>query len=249
MTNALQAADALANKGGSERGPALKALLEAISVGEDLNARNDQGMRAIDVLVRGEDGDEAAAAIEAMAEQGFGESMLLAPNPSEMPPLVAACYQGNALMVEMFLSYGFPADARCNAPTKRLLNGTAFHAVVLGFREVCKDDFAQTMKLLLTYCPEGINLADRLRQRPVDYAAKAAAQTGDRTLSDAIVSYGVSMSNGTGMDANAILKELAKKPKPEELKAVMTRGLTNGVLRQVDSDAEAGELISRTLRP
>lgn len=235
MTRVLAAAAELATGSTETRTSSLLALMAGIADGENLDARDERGLRAVDILCRGVDSDEAAKAICAMAEvEGFGEQMLAGPDATEMPPMMAACFRGSPDIVKGFLTLGMPADFRVDVPMLKLLKGTAFHATVLGYRKANQHDFEQVMSLLLTYCPEGVDVPDRMRRRPVDLAVLAAAETGDRTLADALVSFGATTKSQPGVDAESVMKAMAASGRHDTLSVVMARGAAYAALREVD---------------
>lgn len=245
MSHAIAAAGQISGSDPAMRAAGLVALASFVEAGVDLDERDDGNLRAVDIIVRGADSQESAAAIEMMAEAGFAEGMMAPPSASDMPPMMMACYRGNALMVEKFLELGMPADVKTNAPAQKILKGTPFHAVVLGFREVDKHAYARCLELLLSYCPEGIDLADRLGQRPVDLAVKAAAVTGDQTLMEAMVAYGSELSHGSEVDASHMLTAIMGKDQSGRTASLMAQGAAKGAIRKIERLSE--EL--RTPRP
>lgn len=242
MSNLLLAAQILADGVAQHREPALKEIKAAILAGENLSEKNNVGLRAIDVIVQGADTLEAVAAIEAMAETEFASEMLKPPMSSIMPPVIMAAYSGNALMVEKFLDFGFPADSKFTAAKQNLLNGTAFHAVVLGYREIKKEAYVECMALLMAYCPTGIDVADMRKQRPVDLAIKYTASTRDRTLSTAIITFGAHIETGSKIGAKSLMAELIKKqPEYADFTTMLTRGAARNALRAIEREVQQEE--------
>lgn len=236
MSKLLSAARILADGRDGTLAEALVQFREAMANGGDLNEQDENGLRAVDLLVRGRDTFEAAGLIEEMAERGFVEEMMVGPDASTMPPMFMAGFSGKPAILEKFMELGMPGDSRFTSPKEKILNGTVFHAIVIGFREIQKDDFAQCLRVMLAYCPSGIDLADRLKARPVDLAVKVAAVTGDQTLSNAMVSYGAIIESGNGRDAKSLLDEMMKRPNSAELKTVITHGAANNVLREIEEE-------------
>lgn len=247
MSNLLLAAQTLADGLPQHRKTAFEDIKAAILDGEDLSQKNASGLRAIDVIARGMDTFEGAALIEMMAETNFAAEMLKAPFTSDMPPMVMTAYSGNPLMLEKFLELGMPAETQVTAPKHKLLKGTAFHAVVLGYRAIQKDEYTHCMALLMAYNPKGIDVADMLKQRPVDLAIKQTIATNDRTLANAIVAFGASIDNGSGLDAKKLMIELMKRPEHANLNTVISHGAARGTLRLIEQEMDE-ELISSTVR-
>lgn len=236
MSKLLSAAKILADGRDGTLAAGLAQFREAMQEGADLNEQDENGLRAVDLLVRGRDTFEAAGLIEEMAESGFVDGMMIGPDASTMPPMFMAGFSGKPAILEKFMELGMPGESRFTSPKDKILNGTVFHAIVIGFREIQKDDFAQCLRVMLAYCPAGIDLADRLKSRPVDLAVKVAAVTGDHTLSNAMVSYGAIIESGSGRDAKSLLEEMMKRPDNAELKTVITHGAANSVLREIEEE-------------
>lgn len=227
-------------KSGADVDRGLAMLKEAIAQGVQGSAKNAASLRAVDLLARGVDTPEAAVAIEWLAEAGLAESMMQAPSASEMPPMMAACYYGNALVVTKFLELGMPADIQANAPKLKILGGTPFHATVLGYRESRKDDYASVLRSLITYSPDGIDTPDRMGQRPIDLAVRAAAATKDRTLCDAMLSFGVNLSSQGEASAEKLAKAIIKRTGSEELNVLMAANSAKRALREIEADLRSG---------
>lgn len=248
MSNLLELARQLAEGHDDVSGASsLARLLAEIAAGVDLDLRGGDGLRAVDILARGSDTLEAGAAIEAMAETDFAAHMIIAPGSGETSPMMMACYRGNAAIVEKFLELGMPADRTETCPKLKILAGTAFHAVVLGYKPVEADRYIRCMGLLLAYCPDGINIADRLRQTPVDLAVKTASSTGDRSLADAIVAFGAELSNNNGLDARSLIQVMMKAAKHADLATVVSHGAANRALLTIDREERAAA--ARAARP
>lgn len=247
MSKILAAAAILAEGKDGTLGDALNQFREAMTEGGDLNEVNPSGLRAVDVLVRGRDTFEAASLIEEMAEHGFVEGMMVGPDASTMPPMFMAGFSGKPAILEKFMELGMPGESRFTSAKDKILNGTVFHAIVMGFRQINSDDFAQCLRVMLAYSPKAIDLTDRLKQRPVDLAVKMSAVTGDRTLANAIVSYGAIIESGTGRDAKKMLESMMKEGKNDDIKTVITHGAANSALRTIEYEEE--EAKTRSMRP
>lgn len=232
----LAAARLISQGTNAERGRGLTLLRSGVEEGSNPDVRDTNGLRAMDMIATGNDSVEAAAAIECMAEAGHADAMMRAPSVSGMPPMMAAAFTGNPCIVEKFLELGMPADTKANAPREKLLGGTAFHATVLGYRENRKDDFASVMRLLISYAPNGIDISDRLRQKPIDMAMKAAAITGDRTLSDAMMQFGVEMRGAGEGGADKVAKTLIERDRTDTLRSLVAGNEARAVLRSLDLD-------------
>lgn len=179
---------------GADCAGGLRLLQQGLGLGGRAdNRENASGLRPVDIVARGLDGPEAAAAMESMAE-GFAQAMMQAPAAMEMPPMMAACHAGNAQIVKCLLDLGMPVDQKCNAPKHKLMGATPFHATVVGYRDVRKEDYANVLRHLLTCNPEAIGIPDRLGNRPIELAFKALAITKDRTLVDAMLEFGVELT-------------------------------------------------------
>lgn len=237
MSKLLLAAKILSEGRDGTLTSALAQFREAMAEGADLSQQDENGMRAVDLLVRGRDTLEAAGLIEEMAESGFVEEMMVGPDAGTMPPMFMAGFSAKPAILEKFMELGMPGESRFTSPKDKILNGTVFHAIVVGFREAQKDEFAQCLRVMLAYCPDGIDLQDRLKMRPVDWAVRVAAATGDSTLSNAMVSYGAIIENGTGRDARSLLQEMMKAPGNENLKTVLTHGAANSALRAIEAES------------
>lgn len=233
----LQACSNLASEGGHESffAGGLELLKAALTRGATGTMKNIHGLRAMDVLARGLDSMESAAGIEFMAEAGFAEEMMKPPGASEMPPMMAAAFFGNPLIVEKFLFLGMPADVQANAPRQKIIAGTPFHATVVGFRHVRKDDYASVLQKLLAYCPEGIDTPDAFKQKPIDLAVDAAIRTEDLTLVAALLQFGVSLRGAGGLGADQLIKALMERGGKEDLQILMATSEARRAIREVDA--------------
>lgn len=218
----------------AQRAQGLTALQASIAAGGRADIKDPAGLRAVDVVVRGADSSEAAFAVELLAEAGFAEAMMAAPTSSEMPPMMAACHAGNPLIVEKFLEIGMPGDVKANAPKIALLGGTPFHATVLGYRESRKDDYAAVLRALVEYCPDGIDIPDRLRRKPIELALKAAAATQDRTLADAMLQFGVDIHSKSGTGADKIVDAMMRRSGDETLRVLVTGNEARAAVREIE---------------
>lgn len=210
-------------------------IRQAIDGGINFDGRDEAGLRLVDALARGCDSEQAALAMQLMAESGFEQEMLAAPGASDMPPMMAACFAGNAKIVQKLLELGMPGDVKANASSHKILAGTPFHAAVIGYRKNRQDDYAQVLSCLLQYCPDGINVADRLRQKPIDWATKIAAATGDFSLADAMMEFGVSLNGGGALGADKVLKVIAQKSGDNKVRALMASSEARLAIREIEA--------------
>lgn len=214
----------------------LKMLKQAIAEGCDLNERDASNFRGVDLLARGLDSSEAAVGVEWMAEADFAEQMMSAPVASEMPPMMAACYFGNPSVVDKFLELGMEGDVIANAPKQQIIGGTPFHAAVAGYRQTRQNDYVAVFHSLFSYCPDGINVVDRMKQRPIDLAMKKAVASGDKVLIVTMMNYGVEFDGKAAMGAEKLMGEIMKKEKDcgDGLKSLISANEAMRVVRELD---------------
>lgn len=215
-------------------------IVQGIASGEDLSVKNERGLRAIDVLARGLDSEGSAKAIEAMALTDFAPQMLKGPSSSDLPPMFEAAAKGSPMMLEAFLDLGMPGDSVATSIRLKLVAGTPFHAIVLGFQESRQDDYAQCLQKLITYCPQGIDISDRMRQKPVDLAFRLGAVTGSQTLANALVSYGVDMNARSKIGAEKMMEALITNEEDRTLAlAIKAQGQANKIIRELGVDVSS----------
>lgn len=253
----IECAHAIADGHHAERESALE-VLRTIAAPDVVETRDTNQLRAIDILARGHDDEIAAAAVEVLADAG---SMIAqAPSIADAPPLHAACYFGSWMMARALLEYEVTdVHQPANSRGMRLLGGFPVHAVAAGFRAAKAEGFANCLQLLL-HNGADINARDKLRKRPVDIALTNLVATGDRSLVDALFSYGVA-TNANPTEAKGAVSAIefatamAKKGKDEDLGAAALKSAIMNVSRHGrklhDEQVAAGEIepAKQTSRP
>jgi ankyrin repeat protein len=106
------------------------------------------------------------------------------------PPLHVACHLGNWSIAQGLLQAGVDPNLVGSSQRQRLMGATPAHAVAAGFRSQRKDAYANCLSVLIQAGGD-LDKLDMKKRSPIDYAMESAAATGDRTLVDAMLDYGV----------------------------------------------------------
>lgn len=224
------AIDVLSGQQEGDAEAAYASLESALEAGCDPDVRNDRGMRPIDLLARGTDsvaaGDAAFRLVQAGADAKTPASM------QECAPLHAAAFYGLWRVTEALLEAGVDPNGPSNGSLQKLMKGTPLHALAAGFRSARADEYAECFKLLLRYQAD-VDKTDRRNQKPLDIAVQAAAGTGDRTLVDAMLEYGVQTAHDTTTSARNVGMALSRRNgNNRDLPAMMAKSHMLALARQ-----------------
>ena len=211
---------------------ALDELFAAIEEGAELDAPDEEEMRAVDLLASGRSDPWAAAALQALVESGA--EVGIGPLPGLAPPLHVACHRGAVALVQGLLMAGAQADLKANAMSIKLLGGTPAHAAVLGFRAARGQDYGQVISLLIRAGAD-LDARDRRGARPVDAAALLGAQAGSTDLLRALMNYGVKTLAEAGaasvVSAGEIAQALAGSGREPDMAALANASHLRQVVR------------------
>lgn len=177
-------------------GPELADAILSTLTPELMSATNSRGFRAIDLLVRGRSTHAVGKVVAALA-QGLGKKINDAPNSGEMPPLHAACHNGNLEAARILISAGALVNHPANSAGANLMGGTSAHALASGFRGRRSTEYTEIFTALAQNGCD-INALDRAGRKPVDIALLLLTSTRDRTLVDHILEYGVKTMSSKG---------------------------------------------------
>lgn len=178
--------------------PGWECVLGEVAV--DVNELNEQGLRSLDLLATGRDSQESCYAALFLVQAGFAINEQ--PNASDAPPAYAAAFSGNWQILDTLIELGAEVREKVTAMRQNLLGGTAIHALASGFRAARGEDYGQCFAALLGAGAD-INAKDRKRQTPIDIAMRSAANTGNHSLVDAMLEYGVDVDHETYRQTSA----------------------------------------------
>ena len=200
----------------------------------DVHALNENGLRPIDLIAGGRDSEAACYATLFLAQAG--SSLDEQPSPAEPSPIHAAAYHGNWQILNTLIDLGADPHQKINAMRCNLMGSTAIHAVATGFRAAREEDFGQCFASLLEAGVD-INARDRRRQSPIDIAMKSAANTGSKSLVDAMLNYGVDVASGASNSnsASAMAMAITRRTGNAELIAQMSKAAMANVANMARS--------------
>ncbi len=205
----------------------------------DVNEPNSSGLRALDVLCRGRDSDEACFAAVYLIQAGA--EMSTQPNPSESAPLHATAFHGNWRILYTLLDMGADATLTSNGTKQQLLGSTAIHALATGVRSSRGQDYAECFGALLGAGCD-IDTKDRKRQTAIDIAMKSSASTQDSTLVDAMLNYGVVLDGSGNRSAMAVAQAISKRTGNHKIMAQISASAFGVVARSLDALRETQAL-------
>lgn len=198
----------------------------------NLDAVGAEGLRAIDILARGRDSQEACHAVVYLQEGG--SRLDDQASMSEAPPVHAAAMGGNWRILDTLLDLGADGTRPVNAMKQQLLGSTPIHAVAHGFRAAYAEAYAQCFAALLAAGCD-IDALDRKRQRAIDIAIKSSTTTGNSLLMDAMLDYGVE-TRGTGIaTARDMIVAIARHTGNAKLMAQLGKSAIGVVQRKEDA--------------
>lgn len=236
----LQCAHAISDAHHADRAGALSAM-QAIVTPLIVDDRDNNQLRAIDIIARGHDDQIAAQAVEVLADAG--SLIANAPTQDSAPPLHAACYFGNWMVTKSLLEYEVvDVHAKATARGMRLQASYPVHAVAAGFRSSREEGYGNCLQLLI-HNGADINVSDRMRKKPIDIALSCCATTGERSLVDALFSFGVKPiskdAKPSEISTMAIASAMSRaNPKNHDLGAAAMKSLMVGISRDAKKTAQ-----------
>ena len=198
----------------------------------DLDEVDDKGLRVLDILCRGRDSEDASLAVMFLIQAGA--DAFEQPCPSEAAPLHSAAYQGNPQVLCTLLDMGVDAKSLSNGIAQKLLGSNAIHALATGFRSSRADAYAECFGALLgAGC--NVDAKDRKRQTAIDIAMRTAATTGDETLTDAMLEFGVQVDGSSQLSANSVGVAISQRTGDFSLISKISGSAFENIARSVDA--------------
>lgn len=198
----------------------------------DVNETNERGFRALDVLCRGRETDEACFAAMYLIQAGADAAGQ--PGPSEAAPLHACAFNANYRMLCTLLDLNVDAQGLSSGIKQQLLGSNAIHALATGFRGSRAQDYADCFGALLSAGCD-VDARDRKRQTPLDIAMRTAASTEDTALIDAMFDYGVNIDGDSQLGATAIAQAFSKRCGNAKIMSQLSASAFGAVARSINA--------------